>query len=75
MKKLTKNALLINKLKEGWISHFKACYDLKSGQMGRRIREYANKPPIGFKMEERWRNEDIYGIPTRYKEFRLVAEI
>ena len=68
----SKTAVLINRLKEDWISGFAACELILSNSGDRCIRHIRQKQtPAGYKMEERW-NKSPEG--HRYKEFRLVLE-
>lgn len=68
----SKTTMLIERLKKGWISHFKACYLFKSAHMDRRIREISKRPPEGYKLIEKAKQAKIDKIVTNYKEFMLV---
>lgn len=68
----TKNKRLIELLKKGWISNFKACYLLKTAHADRRIRDIRQNPINGYILEEREKSEKIDGRTITYKEYRLV---
>ena len=71
----TKAKRLIELLQKGWISNWKACYELKSAHADRWIRKLRANPPIGYIVEERKRDEVIDGYSVHYKEYRLAKNV
>lgn len=71
---MTKRARLIELLKKGWLSNWKACYLLKSAHADREIRYIRETPPSGYVIEERTKKAKIKKQTIVYKEFRLIEQ-
>ena len=71
---MTKRERLIELLKKGWLSHWKACYLLKSAHADREIRYIREAPPEGYIIEERTKKAKIKKQTIVYKEFRLTEQ-
>lgn len=71
---MTKRERLIELLKKGWISNWKACYLLKTAHADREIRRIRETPPKGYNLEERTKKEKINNQTIVYKEFILTEQ-
>lgn len=72
---MSKSKQLLELLKNGWISNWKACYYLKSAHADRWIRYIRANTPDNYKLEERIKKEKIEGRTIVYKEFRLIEKV
>ena len=71
---MTKRARLIELLKKGWLSNWKACYLLKTAHADREIRYIRETPPSRNVIEERTKKAKIKKQTIVYKEFRLIEQ-
>ena len=71
MKENSQKKILVDLLKENWLSNYKIDQILRSASGQRRLREIRKNPPEGYKLTEAWIDKN--GEIPRHKVFKLIS--